>query len=887
LSRSTQAPEENVESYSARLVSLSKQAFPTAGEEVQTQMDKDQLIRGVSNDRIRELLVPVEEKSLAEMLKLAGQEETVLNRMRSAIGGATVVHVNDRVATGKQCVGVAKSGSTAAAAEERAATALEEEEAEVSEALAVSVDCRQDIEKLVNEFRRMLTRSVQLKQPRTRTANPPSQRLAEAVCWKCGRSSHYRRSCPFSKTRRERRSPSTTGEQLSGKVNGRSLKLLVDTGAAISLIREAELNMASNVRISKYGSRQIVAVNGERVETVGTAEVDINIGDKLLKRHLMIVVRSLSHPCLLDIDFLRPRRALIDLGDNRIKLGEVWLKLESSKTQEDKNRGEAQQECDICLLETVTLPAQTEMIFTGRIMAACSLSRAAGGTVPVRLLNGTDRLITLFKDTKLGTYSTAYTTTSAGCEKEPPRTEPMNKYSDLIDNMLQLPRNIPNDIRKQLRALLWKYKQVMPFGLCNAPTTFQRLMETVLCGLHWTTCMVYLDDIIVFSHIVSRAGVQPDPEKIREVEVAYPEMRQRTAAVFWFGIVLPTIRQRICPVGRATQSALTKQPVLAHPNFKIPFVVDTDATGDELGAVLSQIIAGQERVAAFASCTLSKSERKYCATRREMLALVWELKQFRCFLYGRRFTVRTDHGSLMWLRNFKPEGQVARWLEQLAELDFEVIHHPGSKHQNADALSREACKQCCQNTSTPCTAVSSIMGKRQKWEPSPNIAQMRKWVANKTVPTRCPSDSSRALQSLLSQKDQMIIKDGILFRRRLAKHANHRAGDQFVVPQILRQEILHGLHSGPEGDHLGKKKNLWKVRQRFYWPDLSEDVADWCRKCQECSQRKNGSKRHQGQLQPHSALYPMSRIGVDIISPFQRTERGNRYILTVQDYFLK
>ncbi|KRZ92326.1 Retrovirus-related Pol polyprotein from transposon [Trichinella sp. T8] len=1108
LSRSTQAPEENVESYSARLVSLSKQAFPTAGEDVQTQMAKDQLIRGVSNDRIRELLVSVEEKPLAEMLKLAGEEETVLNRMRSAIGGATVVHVNDRVATGKQCVGVAKSGSTAAAAEERAATALEEEEAEVSEALAVSVDCRQDIEKLVNEFRRMLTRSVQLKQPRTRTANPPSQQLAEAVCWKCGSSSHYRRSCPFSKTRRERRSPSTTGEQkptqktailsvnkkwavkLSGKVNGRSLKLLVDTGAAISLIREAELNMASNVRISKYGSRQIVAVNGERVETVGTAEVDINIGDKLLKRHLMIVARSLSHPCLLDIDFLRPRRALIDLGDNRIKLGKVWLKLESSKTQEDKNRREAQQECDICLLETVTLPAQTEMIFTGRsdrttpklvnnysVMAACSLSRAAGGTVPVRLLNGTDRLITLFKDTKLGTYSMAYTTTSAGCEKEPPRTEPMNKYSDLIDNMLQLPRNIPNDIRKQLRALLWKYKQViatddydtgrtnickhsintgdtppikqnpkripyhqkespmnhhvglghhrlfsykrkmdrilnhhtkkdaqllpkieetletlsgatwfstlhlasrywqvevadgdkektaftttiwvMPFGLCNAPTTFQRLMETVLCGLHWTTCMVYLDDIIVcnrtpgkirrsvftaarsrlkikptkcqlfqekvkyLGHIVSRAGVQPDPEKIRAVE-QWPTLRCAKELQQFFGLAsyyrrfVKGFAQLGEPLHRLSEkwkqwnwtdqcekafaflkTQLTKQPVLAHPNFKIPFVVDTDATGDELGAVLSQIIAGQERVAAFASCTLSKSERKYCATRREMLALVWELKQFRCFLYGRRFTVRTDHGSLMWLKNFKPEGQVARWLEQLAEFDFEVIHHPGRKHQNADALSREACKQCCQNTSTPCTAVSSIMGNVRSGNPvqygraqdkDQDIAQMRKWVANKTVPTRCLSDSSRALQSLLSQKDQMIIKDGILFRRRLAKHANHRAGDQFVVPQILRQEILHGLHSGPEGDHLGKKKNLWKVRQRFYCPDLSEDVADWCRKCQECSQRKNGSKRHQGQLQPYSAPYPMSRIGVDIIRSFQRTERGNRYILTVQDYFLK
>ncbi|KRX12883.1 Retrovirus-related Pol polyprotein from transposon, partial [Trichinella nelsoni] len=103
----------------------------------------------------------------------------------------------------------------------------------------------------------------------------------------------------------------------------------------------------------------------------------------------------------------------------------------------------------------------------------------------------------------------------------------------------------------------------------------------------------------------------------------------------------------------------------------------------------------------------------------------------------------------------------------------------------------------------------------------------------------------------------------------------------------LRQDILQCLHSGPEGGHLGKKKTLWKIRQRFYWPDLSEDVADWCRKCPECNQRKSGNKHHRGQLEPQIAPYPMSRIGVDIIGPFQRTERGNKYILTVQDYFSK
>ena len=75
---------------------------------------------------------------------------------------------------------------------------------------------------------------------------------------------------------------------------------------------------------------------------------------------------------------------------------------------------------------------------------------------------------------------------------------------------------------------------------------------------------------------------------------------------------------------------------------------------------------------------------------------------FRPYLWGRRFIVRTDHNSLQWLRNFKePQGQVARWLDILAEYDFSVQHRPGLQHSNADALSRLPCKQCGLQTSTP------------------------------------------------------------------------------------------------------------------------------------------------------------------------------------------
>ncbi|KRY44988.1 Retrovirus-related Pol polyprotein from transposon [Trichinella britovi] len=72
-----------------------------------------------------------------------------------------------------------------------------------------------------------------------------------------------------------------------------------------------------------------------------------------------------------------------------------------------------------------------------------------------------------------------------------------------------------------------------------------------------------------------------------------------------------------------------------------------------------------------------------------MLALVWATRHFPPYLYGRKFTARTDHNALRWLRNFRePEGQVARWLERLAEYEFEVVHRAGQQHRNNDALSR-------------------------------------------------------------------------------------------------------------------------------------------------------------------------------------------------------
>ncbi|KRX24114.1 Retrovirus-related Pol polyprotein from transposon 17.6 [Trichinella nelsoni] len=272
---------------------------------------------------------------------------------------------------------------------------------------------------------------------------------------------------------------------------------------------------------------------------------------------------------------------------------------------------------------------------------------------------------------------------------------------------------------------LYQFK-VMPFGLCNAPATFQRVIDLTLTGLKWKKCLVYLDDIVIFGrtfqehlnnlaevlqrirqyglklkpakcrlcakeipflgHIVSRDGVRTDPSKTEKV-ASWPtptstsEVRTFLGIASYYRQFVKSFASIARPLHRLTEHgrqfswsneaeeafqrfkrALTTAPILAFPRFDIPFIIDTDASETGIGAVLSQKHDPEgERVIAYASRTLSKTERKYSTTRKELMSIVYFTKLFRPYLVGQRFILRTDHDSLTWLRNFKePEGQVVR-----------------------------------------------------------------------------------------------------------------------------------------------------------------------------------------------------------------------------------
>jgi O-acetyl-ADP-ribose deacetylase (regulator of RNase III)/transposase InsO family protein len=296
----------------------------------------------------------------------------------------------------------------------------------------------------------------------------------------------------------------------------------------------------------------------------------------------------------------------------------------------------------------------------------------------------------------------------------------------------------------------------LPFGLCNAPATFQRAMELALRGLTWKTVLAYLDDVIVLGktfteHLgnlrevflrmrqhnlklkpskctlfqldadflgksVSSDGVNissnkldaiknwPVPANRKELESFIGYVNYHRDFVRQFSkIVAPLLELNTTSKKNhnfywgedqqlafdTLKSHLSSAPCLSYPRSEGNFILDTDASDVSIGAELSQIQEGKERTIAYASNILLPAQRRYCVTRKELLAVVKFTRQFRHYLLGRPFLVRTDHSSLAWLMRFKePIGQLARWLEELQQYNMTIIHRAGKLHTNADALSR-------------------------------------------------------------------------------------------------------------------------------------------------------------------------------------------------------
>ena len=258
---------------------------------------------------------------------------------------------------------------------------------------------------------------------------------------------------------------------------------------------------------------------------------------------------------------------------------------------------------------------------------------------------------------------------------------------------------------------------VMPFGLSNAPSCFQRLMECVLRGLNWKIALIYLDEVLVYSrtfedllqhlrlvfdrfreaglklkpkkchfgqtkvkylgHVISKEGIRPDPEKISAIK-EYPAPRSVKEVRAFLGLAnyyrkfVKDFAKIAVPLHDLTKKglkfhwvegcqsafeklkqALTQAPVPAYPDFTVEFTLPTDASDEGLGYVLGQVQNNREVVIGYTGRKLLPAEKNYSVTEREALAVVSGIRHFRSYLYGVHFKVCTDHSAVRWLMRLK------------------------------------------------------------------------------------------------------------------------------------------------------------------------------------------------------------------------------------------
>jgi len=257
----------------------------------------------------------------------------------------------------------------------------------------------------------------------------------------------------------------------------------------------------------------------------------------------------------------------------------------------------------------------------------------------------------------------------------------------------------------------------MPFGLKNAPATFQRLMDLVLTGMQGNEIFVYLDDIVLYSssltehaikfeklatrlrranlklqpdkceflrkevsylgHIIGENGVRPDPKKIEAVQ-NFPipknakNVKQFLGLAGYYRRFIKGFSKIAKPLTNLLKgdndfkwkdkeqesfdilkSALCQEPILQYPDFTKPFLLTTDASGTAIGAILSQGQIGKDQPISYASRVLNDAERNYSTIEKELLAIVYAVQHFRPYLYGKKFKLITDHKPLTWLHKLK------------------------------------------------------------------------------------------------------------------------------------------------------------------------------------------------------------------------------------------
>ena len=488
---------------------------------------------------------------------------------------------------------------------------------------------------------------------------------------------------------------------------------------------------------------------------------------------------------------------------------------------------------------------------------------------------------------------------------------------------------------------LFRYNR-LPFGVSSAPAIFQRVMESLLQGLSGVVvylddilvtgrteeehlsrleevltrleqaglrlkrskCQFMVSSVVYLGHKVDSEGLHPNPDKVKAVvEAPRPsnvtELKSFLGLLTYYGRFLPNLSTTLAPLYAllregtpwkwsrsaneaflAAKELLTSSDVLVHFDPEMDLLLACDASAYGVGAVLSHKMPdGSERPIAFASRTLTKVERKYSQIEREGLACIFGVKKFHTYLFGKRFTLQTDHKALISLfsecKSISPQasGRIQRWALALAMYEYEIAFKPTEAHSNADAMSRLPLPDQPISTPLPAETVCMVEGLSQspvsayqikRWtRKDPVLSQVLRFV-DKGWPDKCPSD--KEMKPFWFRREELSMLDGCVLW-----------GSRVVVPLPGQKLLLQELHAGHQG--MARMKSL--ARTFFWWPHLDSEIEAMVKACEKCQQSRGLPP--QAPLNPWSwPNRPWSRLHLDFAGPLE-----NRMFLVLIDAYSK
>nr|GFA17933.1 reverse transcriptase domain-containing protein [Tanacetum cinerariifolium] len=453
------------------------------------------------------------------------------------------------------------------------------------------------------------------------------------------------------------------------------------------------------------------------------------------------------------------------------------------------------------------------------------------------------------------------------------------------------------------------YKR-MPFGICNAPRTFQRCMMAIFHDMIKQTMeeksYFMVKEGIVLGHKISKNGIEVDKEKIEVIsKLPHPTTvkgirsflghagfyRRFIKDFSKISRLMTHILEKKSPfifsneciqAFRILKEKLTEAPIPIAPNWDQPFELMCDANAYAVGAVLGQRVEKHFRPIHYASKTMNQAETNYTTTEKEMLAVVYAFEKFRSYLIMNKSIVYTDHSALKYLFAKKDaKARLLRWILLLQEFDFKVIDTKGAENYAADHLSR--LENPYQNVFDPKEInenfpLESLNKVAHQDLSSPWFADFANYHAGNFI-----------IKGMTTQQKQKFFKDArhyfwddpYLFRT---------CPDQIIRCCVAGKEaidILNACHSRPTGGHYEANYTTKKVFDSgFYWPTIYKDAFELVKCCDSCQRQGKISQRDEMPQNSIQICEIFDVWGIDFMGPFP-SSKGNKYILVAIDYLSK